>query len=325
MLDEDDSSDGEDSSGDESVDEPPIRPPRADRDLEERMNKRLEHTARINQIRENRAEWRARLKNYRQATGNANAILPEDTRDFIFMEYLPLGDLQHVLYRVVDGSTTVVAGSNDRTVETIPNEILWSFWLCWPAMHDYDEKDDPDDGIGQGGSGVGPMPTKIDIKMEDMLTRPDSQVEAEHDVIPMLKEQFTPDWDYIPLDRDGDDIVNEPVAGNFDDHSNVFQCALVMWQLITLCIPPRPPRLVTERLPPNRFEQSYGVLLFDPKYRDVDRELRTTIFRCLKHVPSERPTLETLQAQALRAVARRNRDATPGEVRGWVQEYIYDA
>lgn len=54
-------------------------------------------------------------------------------------------------------------------------------------MHDYDEKDDPDDGIGQGGSGVGPMPTKIDIKMEDMLTRPDSQVEAEHDVIPMLK------------------------------------------------------------------------------------------------------------------------------------------
>ena len=130
MLDEDDSSDGEDSSGDESVDEPPIRPPRADRDLEERMNKRLEYTARINQIRENRAEWRARLKNYRQATGNANAILPEDTRDFIFMEYLPLGDLQHVLYRVVDGSTTVVAGSNDRTVETIPNEILWSFWLC---------------------------------------------------------------------------------------------------------------------------------------------------------------------------------------------------
>lgn len=43
----------------------------------------------------------------------------------------------------------------------------------------------------------------------------------------ILQEQFCPDWDYIPVDRDGDNIVNEPVAGNFDSHTNVWQSALV--------------------------------------------------------------------------------------------------
>ncbi|KAK7975400.1 Protein sel-1-like 2 [Apiospora arundinis] len=205
---------------------------------------------------------------------------------------------------------------------------------------------------------VKPIPAAIDIAMEDMLKLPNE--EPEHEIIPMLKladfglaqmvkpnkrdrpntlkqagiapepgmftdfilqEQFCPDWDYIPVDRDGNSIVNEPVAGNFDSHTNVWQSAL----LITYYKPPRPPRLRT-RLVRDQELRSYSLLLDEEKYRDVDFELRSTIFNCLRHVPSERPSLQFLLDQALKGVARRSTgDATEGEIGGWVQRYVYDA
>ncbi|KAK6846347.1 kinase-like domain-containing protein [Apiospora arundinis] len=215
-------------------------------------------------------------------------------------------------------------------------------------------------GVNDKGKGkeevAKPIPAAIDITMEDMLKLPNE--EPEHEIIPMLKladfglaqmvkpnkrdgyyifkrdggkhghfspEQFCPDWDYIPVDRDGNNIVNEPVAGNFDSHTNVWQSALTMWQLITYYKPPRPPRLRT-RLVRDQELRSYSLLLDEEKYRDVDFELRSTIFNCLRHVPSERPSLQFLLDQALKGVARRSTgDATEGEIRGWVQRYVYDA
>lgn len=98
-----------------------------------------------------------------------------------------------------------------------------------------------------------------------------------------------------------------------------------MWQLITYYKPPRPPRLRT-RLVRGQELRSYSLLLDEEKYRDVDFELRSTIFNCLRHVPSERPSLQFLLDQALKGVARRSTgDATEGEIRGWVQRYVYDA
>lgn len=97
-----------------------------------------------------------------------------------------------------------------------------------------------------------------------------------------------------------------------------------MWQLITYCEPPTPPRLVPSEIVRGRRHQSYGLLLDHNRYADVDRELRQTVVNCLKHNPKDRPTLEALLNQAQRAVGRRMRDATAGEIRGWVQQYVYD-
>ncbi|KAK7992672.1 kinase-like protein [Apiospora saccharicola] len=98
-----------------------------------------------------------------------------------------------------------------------------------------------------------------------------------------------------------------------------------MWQLITYCEPPAPPRLVTVEIFRRRATQSYAVNLDAAEYSEVDRELRQTIVNCLKHNPKDRPTLEALLDQAKKAVGRIRRDATAGEIRGWVQRYVYDA
>ncbi|KAK6840362.1 hypothetical protein PG995_016116 [Apiospora arundinis] len=387
----DDSSDGAtdaESSGDESVDaQPPPRPPRASRSLAERQAKLQKHTNRVLDNNWLVAVRVGRVKAIDEARRQGkpipkphwkfpDPILDLDRRDFIFMEYLPLGDLQKVICRIAEDNPNML----------IPNKILWSFWLCLvraciamaypprkfhpmrkrdanPRQYrglerrtwDFDPKRllleeippeqkrwrkkrmvhmdiDPTNtnepgGVNDKGKGkeevAKPIPAALDIPMEDMLKLPNE--EPEHEIIPMLKEQFCPDWDYIPVDRDGDNIVNEPVAGNFDSHTNVWQSALTMWQLITYYKPPRPPRLRT-RLVRGQELRSYSLLLDEEKYRDVDFELRSTIFNCLRHVPSERPSIQFLLDQALKGVARRSTgDATEGEIRGWVQRYVYDA
>ncbi|KAK7932589.1 hypothetical protein PG985_003301 [Apiospora marii] len=362
----DDSSDDPDadSSGDESVDgPPPPKPRRKDRRAPARRQKHAAHDQRYQRWETRNDTRNARVDAINEATGavppqpippedpnNPDAGLEINRRDFIFMEYLPFGDLEQVIFRIVNDDANVL----------IPNEILWSFWLCtgldigahdasqmlledlppprkrWrnqrivhfdidakniflgPAVYPYRVRADGNSAalapnlVPAGGEPV--IPPEFDINMQNSVGEYNEP--TEHDLIPALKEQFCPDWDYLPQGRDGDDVAQEPVAGNYDSHTNIWQMALVMWQLITYCVPPRPPRLVTSEIIRRRQHQSYALTLDDARYSEVDRELRQTIVNCLKHDPKDRPKLDFLLDQAKRAVGRRRRDATDGEIRG---------
>ncbi|KAK8053000.1 hypothetical protein PG996_012301 [Apiospora saccharicola] len=391
----DDSSDDPDadSSGDESVDGPP--PPKPQRRLRSDALRTQKHAAhdRIYQDWDARDDARnARADEINKTPKGQNppaenpnypdAGLELYRRDFIFMEYLPLGDLQEVIFKIVA----------DDPDQLIPNEILWSFWLCTYPPRKFAQGRDRATGQKRktmdqdlAGLGIGPhdasqvlledlphprkrwrnqrivhfdiditnrpaqypyrvqadnnseaLPPNVVPPLGEPVIPPDYNIDmpnavgkydeaSEHELIPALKEQFCPDWDYLPQSRDGDDIarepvgdeniIPEPVAGKYGSHTNVWQIAL----------PPAPPRLVTVEIFRRRATQSYAVNLDAAEYSEVDRELRQTIVNCLKHNPKDRPTLEALLDQAKKAVGRRRRDATAGEIRGWVQRYVYDA
>ncbi|KAK8131689.1 hypothetical protein PG984_008127 [Apiospora sp. TS-2023a] len=379
----DDSSDDPDadSSGDDSVDEEPPEPvKRKDRTAPRkraatnRANQKWQRVVNLRAARYLRQQAIAQAAQNQRPRPAENPNYPDaalelNRRDFIFMEYLPCGDLDSMISKIVEDDPDML----------IPNEILWSFWLCCrdrvagqprPTMdkdlkrlgivapdpnqvlledlplprkdwrkqrmvhfdidpsnraaqhpYTYDVQRDvndvalPANVVPPGGEP--PIPRRIDIDMVNAVG--DYDEPSEHDLIPALKEQFCPDWNYIGLDRDGDEVCEEPVAGNYGSHSNVWQIAMVMWQLITYGLSPTPPRLVTSEIVRGRPHRSYALLLDQPQYRDVDVQLRQTVVNCLKHNPEDRPKLGVLLDQAKRAVARRRRDATAGEIRGWVQ------
>ncbi|KAK8018858.1 hypothetical protein PG991_008048 [Apiospora marii] len=149
------------------------------------------------------------------------------------------------------------------------------------------------------------IPAPLDVAMEDHM--PVEPAAAEHADIPVIKEQFSPDWDFMPLTRDGKEVSKEPVAGNYDVHSNIWQMALTMWQLITLLEPPTPPRLTDLTFGSRSIDNTYGILLDHDDFKKTDVTLRRVIANCLKHVPDERPKLEELLPQAKRAAGIRAR------------------
>ncbi|KAK7932590.1 hypothetical protein PG985_003302 [Apiospora marii] len=165
------------------------------------------------------------------------------------------------------------------------------------------------------------IPALLDIAMEDSM--PVEPEVAEHADIPMIKEQFSPDWDFMPLTRDGKEVSKEPVAGNYDVHSNIWQMALTMWQLITLLEPPTPPRLTDVTFGNRSVNDTYGILLDHDDFKKTDATLRRVIAECLKHVPEERPELPELLAQAKTAAGVRPKSLEA--MREWVQEYMYNA
>ncbi|KAK8018857.1 hypothetical protein PG991_008047 [Apiospora marii] len=417
----DDSSDDPDadSSGDESVDgPPPPKPRRKDRRAPARRQKHAAHDQRYQRWETRNDTRNARVDAINEAIGavppqpippedpnNPDAGLEINRRDFIFMEYLPFGDLEQVIFRIVNDDANVL----------IPNEILWSFWLCmiracvamaypprkfaqgrgrttgqkrktmeqdlagldigahdasqmlledlppprkrWrnqrivhfdidakniflgPAVYPYRVRADGNSAalapnlVPAGGEPV--IPPGFDINMQNSVGEYNEP--TEHDLIPALKEQFCPDWDYLPQGRDGDDVAQEPVAGNYDSHTNIWQMALASFtiyisnQAAGEGILGHLSRLggckMADWIKPiyfSRQHQSYALKLDDARYSEVDRELRQTIVNCLKHDPKDRPKLDFLLDQAKRAVGRRRRDATAGEIRGWVQQYVYD-
>ncbi|KAK8084409.1 hypothetical protein PG997_005680 [Apiospora hydei] len=238
-----------------------------------------------------------------------------------------------------------------------------------PALHPY-QKNNP--AYNSNAVVNNQIPRPIDIRMEDGFPVPDDALE--HDQIPILKlgdfgltrfikpgkrnqyyrqerengkwswytpEQFCPDWDFVPLTRDGTEISQELVAGNFDWHSNVWQMGLVsptIFNKIALLedkhVAAHHPRRNAVRAEAGQpaptggpiIANSYGILLDDDgAFGAVDVELRRTVCRCLKHDPRERPGLEELLDQALKATGMRLRGDTEQQVRDWVQTYIYDA
>ncbi|KAI0106452.1 kinase-like domain-containing protein [Nemania sp. FL0031] len=145
-------------------------------------------------------------------------------------------------------------------------------------------------------------------------------------------EQFCMDWDYIPLvpgsaaGSEGPEVSEEPIAGNYGPAMNVWQIAIVLWQLMTRMWAPMPPQLQPKigahaRLPDN----FCPLLLDDPAYGYIDIELRRTIARCMAYDPKDRPDVRSLLLQAKTCINKRFAGETDAFIRTWIQEAIYDA
>ncbi|KAK7942513.1 uncharacterized protein PG986_011626 [Apiospora aurea] len=198
-----------------------------------------------------------------------------------------------------------------------------------PALHPYQRRNP---AVNVNNAAINnQIPPPIDIQMETINPLPDDS--NEHDQIPILKlgdfglshilktgkrnayyleqrasgkwgfytpEQFSPDWDFVPLTRDGKEISQEPVAGSFDWHTNVWQMGLSMWQLITRLNTPSPPRLG------NMFQQRGG-----PGHRRLVRHSARQPLAQQRGPGAEADRLPVLEARPPRA-ARAGRAPGPG-------------
>ncbi|KAI1377846.1 kinase-like protein [Hypoxylon crocopeplum] len=162
----------------------------------------------------------------------------------------------------------------------------------------------------------------------------------------LTPEQFGSEWDYIEPDPNGPQVSEQDMAGNYGSATNVWGMGLLMWIIITQNDPPQPPQPQIPPgvvIPPNNngnprsIDQiiratnpdmpiSYCPLLMDgDSYGFVDEELRRTVYQCMYHRPSHRPTVEALLEQAVRG----SKKAFPREgddtVKEWVDRFILNA
>lgn len=95
----------------------------------------------------------------------------------------------------------------------------------------------------------------------------------------------------------------------------MYQVAQVMWTLISLChleCPPEPePYWETDDDGTFKEFWSYGTYLLEDKFNVFDRELRGLVVACMKHNPTERPSMAEIDAIMERQV--RNRPAAAEE------------
>ncbi|KAI1381664.1 kinase-like protein [Hypoxylon crocopeplum] len=134
-------------------------------------------------------------------------------------------------------------------------------------------------------------------------------------------EQFGQEWEHIAVtDHRGPEVSEQRIAGNYGSATNIWGIALTMWQIITKLTTPRAPQRQNGEI-----VHYCPLLLTDPRYERVDRDLRDTIALCMAHDPRQRPILNNLM-QAAELGARR---VYPGEsdddIRRWVQTMIFDA
>ncbi|KAI2643152.1 kinase-like domain-containing protein [Xylaria nigripes] len=141
-------------------------------------------------------------------------------------------------------------------------------------------------------------------------------------------EQFGADWDYVRRPDGGNiltygsELSEQPIAGNYGSHTNVWGIALVLWQLITKLEIPVPPQLQHGDQSMDIPDHYCALLLTDPTYQWVDLELRETIARCLAYDPRQRPRLTTLLPAARRGIGKVFEGETDTFVRDWVQDMI---
>ncbi|KAI1207563.1 kinase-like protein [Annulohypoxylon truncatum] len=162
-------------------------------------------------------------------------------------------------------------------------------------------------------------------------------------------EQFAAEWDRIPPTKDGGEVGEQRIAGNYGSPMNVYQMALSMWVVITQLSPPLPvqpqppaglnPKRNKKGLIPSYLDQfvdptdpetriSYCPLLMDPArstYDYVDIELRTAIYECMYHRQDDRPTVERLLEQARKGANKIFSGETDASVKEWVDEFLFNA
>ncbi|KAK9772779.1 putative serine threonine protein kinase protein [Seiridium cardinale] len=163
------------------------------------------------------------------------------------------------------------------------------------------------------------------------------------------REQFGGEWDMIPPNPNGPELGENEVAGKYSCKSNIWQIAWTMWCLITRLNPPLPPQpQIPEDLwntyafpaGTNKYDFdahleeigydgpiSYCPLLCDLDVEDydwVDQDLRNTLYRCMYHLPSDRPSLDEL-LRAAKAKIAQNFNEPDDEIRRWIKKWLYDA
>ncbi|KAI1645119.1 kinase-like domain-containing protein [Daldinia loculata] len=159
----------------------------------------------------------------------------------------------------------------------------------------------------------------------------------------LAPEQFSADWDTIPGDTDGPEAGENPVAGSYSAATNVWGIALTMWIIITQRQPPSPPQ---PQIPPGVYIPggrhavniddalrgmnpnlpiSYCPLLMDGQFNNVDEDLRRTIYQCMYHNPSHRPTVEELLVQGRVGIQKVFPNETDEVVNRWVDRFILSA
>ncbi|KAI1496454.1 kinase-like domain-containing protein [Biscogniauxia marginata] len=144
-------------------------------------------------------------------------------------------------------------------------------------------------------------------------------------------EQFGNKWDTWGIDPDSDEIamyLNRPnsVGANYGSAMNIWGIGLVMFSLITACMPPLPPQ-------PRRHPYldvgpwnmrasviSYGTLLLDHEWDHVDLELRAIVIRCLAHNPGNRPRLNELRNVAVAGQRRFFEKETDNAIENWIRD-----
>ncbi|VBB81436.1 Putative protein of unknown function [Podospora comata] len=110
-------------------------------------------------------------------------------------------------------------------------------------------------------------------------------------------EQFSEEWDYI---NGNPRTIKSDTAGNFNWWTNLYQIALVIWQMVSLChaeLSPSPEKITIKMLDGTE-TTAYGFggyILNDKKFKHIDRDLRELINQCMLHVPAKRPTIEQLE------------------------------
>ncbi|KAI0843574.1 kinase-like domain-containing protein [Hypoxylon sp. FL0890] len=139
-------------------------------------------------------------------------------------------------------------------------------------------------------------------------------------------EQFCNEWDYI--EPDSGTVKNEPVAGNFGSHTNVWQVGLIMEALITRCNPAFPPvPSWTDLTPPWKKNQylTYGLHLEGPEWKYVDPELRYLVYRCQAHIPADRPALHEAEQIILKALKKEDYDSLEWRKRtdDWIKNVMF--
>ncbi|KAI1407888.1 hypothetical protein F5Y13DRAFT_205569 [Hypoxylon sp. FL1857] len=391
-VDEFDSSSGE-LSGDESPADEPPPPPRTRRDRldnDPEGSKEKTETHRLNLNRKaSFFKTRQSVKSQPELREISGPMAPFphdgdewdlDRRDFILFDSMENGDLEHLLYKLVEAKRDV------------PNRVLWSFWLClikacvaleYPPRKFHPRRRGADDvasitalagsinitdDTASTGKVIGndlfeeiPVPSRrwatnrivhFDIDPSNILIGglDPSADDTEHSIVPRLKladfgsakkikpnksneyylerrtigkwgfyapEQFGIEWDYI---APGPEISEHEVAGNYGSWTNIWGIALTMWMVITKLRSPLPPQrsMLVEDGPLHYCP----LLLDDPKYSNVDEELRRTIAECLRHAPNSRPRLADLLKQAERGAARDFEGETDDIIRAWVQSML---
>ncbi|KAK7751511.1 hypothetical protein SLS62_006598 [Diatrype stigma] len=141
-------------------------------------------------------------------------------------------------------------------------------------------------------------------------------------------EQFTQDWDLLPGNEpDGDNVCDEPIAGNYGPATNVWHIGMTMYTLITRCLPPRPPQ-PEDIVVNHRVITTFGRPL--NQFHNTERSLRTLVKRCLAYDPADRPSLRRL-LHIVRPKVRNDKDPNDPNsesnevVRAWVRHAIFNA
>ncbi|KAI0159848.1 kinase-like domain-containing protein [Xylariaceae sp. FL1272] len=147
----------------------------------------------------------------------------------------------------------------------------------------------------------------------------------------MAPEQWGVEWDYIRqrdgsmINKNGPEIGEQQIAGNYGSWTNVWQIAMVMWQLITKFKAPMPPQIQSNTQTANGVIPVHccPLLLDDPRYQWVDVEMRETIARCLAYEPLSRPRPRLLLQAALKGIRKTTfTSETDTVITTWINKMI---